>query len=77
MFSFRNKKKLSLTYPEYPLLSGALIHGPVILYHAGLVSCIQSRDTHPSKFPKGMRHMRDIDADSVLIKPVRCFISIR
>ena len=24
MFSLRNKKKLSLNYPQYPLLSGAL-----------------------------------------------------
>ena len=25
MFSLRNKKKISLNYPQYPLLSGAMI----------------------------------------------------
>ena len=33
MFSLRNKKKLSLNYPEYPHLSGALFSGVTGLLH--------------------------------------------
>ena len=33
MFSLRNKKKFSLNYPQYPLLSGALISSVTGLLH--------------------------------------------
>ena len=33
MFSLRNKKKISLNYPQYPLLSGALISSVTGLLH--------------------------------------------
>ena len=33
MFSLRNKKKISLNYPQYPHLSGALISGVTGLLH--------------------------------------------
>ena len=33
MFSLRNKKKVSLNYPQYPLLPGALISSVTGLLH--------------------------------------------
>ena len=33
MFSMRNKKKISLNYPQYPLLPGALISSVTGLLH--------------------------------------------
>ena len=41
MFSLRNKKKLSLNYPQYPLLSEALISSVTGLLHNRMTSNIQ------------------------------------
>ena len=38
MFSLRNKKKISLNYPQYPLLPGALISSVTGLLHNRIVT---------------------------------------
>ena len=40
MFSSRNKEKLSLNYPQYPRLSGALISGVTGLLHNRIIGWI-------------------------------------
>ena len=38
MFSLRNKKKISLNYPQYPLSSGALISSVIGLLHNRIIT---------------------------------------
>ena len=37
MFSLKNKKKISLNYPQHPLLSGALISSVTGLLHNRII----------------------------------------
>ena len=39
MFSLRIKKKISLNYPQYPLLSTALISSVTGLLHNRIITC--------------------------------------
>ena len=57
MFSLTNKKKLSLNYPQYPLLSGALLFSREAL----LCENAQTMETlHFAEF--GFGHFKSISA---------------